>query len=182
MICAFLYLKPIGRMKRSNLGALRVKSGPTKVGFVTTRFHAFLAVFFPVLTTLNISSSAMPLTLGSGTLNLAAFSARLFLICVDSAFAFVGFALSSRYEGIGFAGSFSAAAPLTLRSSCALIVFRSWIFSWWRFLAYSLALRPRRFCAFSEALCPSRAAFLRVRSSWSRRRPCCLIERSIYSF
>lgn len=129
VICAFLYLKPIGRMKRSNLGALRVKSGPTKVGFVTTRFHAFLAVFFPVLTTLNISSSAMPLTLGSGTLNLAAFSARLFLICVDSAFAFVGFALSSRYEGIGFAGSFSAAAPLTLRSSCALIVFRSWIFS-----------------------------------------------------
>ena len=38
----------------------------------------FFAVFFPVLTTLNISSSAIPLTFGSGTENLAAFSFRLF--------------------------------------------------------------------------------------------------------
>jgi hypothetical protein len=39
----------------------------------------FFAVFFPVLTTLNISSSAIPLTFGNGTENLAAFSFRLFL-------------------------------------------------------------------------------------------------------
>jgi len=52
----------------------------TKVGFVIIRFQLFFAVFLPVLTTLNISSSAIPLTLGSGTENFAAFSALLFLI------------------------------------------------------------------------------------------------------
>ena len=66
---------------------------------------------------------------------------------------------------MGLAGSFSTAAPLTLRSSWLLIVFRSWIFSAWRFFAFSLARRPRRFCAASLCLWPSRAAFLRVRSS-----------------
>jgi len=40
----------MGRMKRSYLTGLLVKSGPTKVGFVTTRFQPFLAIFFPVLT------------------------------------------------------------------------------------------------------------------------------------
>lgn len=45
----------------------------------------FFAVFFPVLTTLNISSSAMPLTLGNGTENLAAFSFRLFFTKSKSA-------------------------------------------------------------------------------------------------
>lgn len=33
--------KAIGRMKRSYFGGLRVNVSPTKVGFVTTRFHCF---------------------------------------------------------------------------------------------------------------------------------------------
>lgn len=44
----------------------------------------FFAVFFPVLTTLNISASAIPLTLGNGTENLAAFSFRLFFTELES--------------------------------------------------------------------------------------------------
>ena len=80
------------------------------VGFVIILFHAFFAVFLPVFTTLNISSSLIPFTLGSGTLNFAAcevdhqplhissskrgfghtFSFLLFLIALLSAFAFVG--------------------------------------------------------------------------------------------
>lgn len=74
----------------------RVKSGPTKVGLVIILFQLFFAVFFPVLTTLNISSSAIPLTLGSGTLNLAAFSALLFLMAEERAFAFFSLLRSSR--------------------------------------------------------------------------------------
>ena len=46
--------------------------------------------------------------------------------------------------------------------SCCLICLRSWIFSAWRFLAYSLARRPWRDCAALEAAWPSRAAFLRL--------------------
>ena len=80
---AFLYRNPMGRMKRSYLTGRRVKSGPTKVGLVIIRFQPFFAVFFPVDITLNISSSLMPFTLGNGTLNLAAFSFRLFLIAVN---------------------------------------------------------------------------------------------------
>lgn len=38
----------------------------------------FFAVFLPVLTTLNVSSSDIPLTFGNGTENFAAFSFRLF--------------------------------------------------------------------------------------------------------
>lgn len=67
-----------------------------KVGFVITLFQPFLAVFFPVLTTLNISSSEMPLTFGSGTENFAAFSARFCLMAVERALALVGSERSSR--------------------------------------------------------------------------------------
>ena len=52
--------------------------------------HPFLAVFFPVFTILNISSSDIPFTFGKGTLNLAADSFRLFLIALDKAFALEG--------------------------------------------------------------------------------------------
>ena len=65
-------------------------------GCVTTLFHPFFFVFFPVFTTLNISSSLMPLTLGRGTLNRAAFSALLFLIALLRALADAGFDRSSR--------------------------------------------------------------------------------------
>src|SRR5690606_35462668 len=106
-----------------------------------------------------------------GTEKRAAFSARLFLICELSALAVVGLARSSRYDGTASDGSFSAGRPLTLRSSCCLIVLRIWIFCACRCLAYSLARRPRRFCAFSLCLWPSRAAFLRARSSCSSRLP-----------
>lgn len=99
--------------------------------------YPFFAVFFPVFTTLNISSSLMPFTFGNGTLNFAAFSARLFLICELSALAlFVVWFLSKRYDGKGVdEGSAGAKLDLTLRSSCALICFFIWIFSAWRFLA-----------------------------------------------
>lgn len=99
--------------------------------------YPFFAVFFPVFTTLNISSSLMPFTFGNGTLNFAAFSARLFLICELSAFAlFVVWFLSNRYDGKGVdEGSAGAELDLTFRSSWALICFFIWIFSAWRFLA-----------------------------------------------
>ena len=93
------------------------------------RFHPFFAVFFPVFTTLNISSSAIPLTRGNGTLNFAAFSARLFLIALDSAFALVGCDRSSKYWGRGVEDGSEGAADLTFRSSWALICFFIWIFS-----------------------------------------------------
>lgn len=78
----------MGRMNRSYLTGRRVKSGPTKVGLVTMRFQPFWCVFLPVLMTLNISSSDIPLTLGKGTANRAAFSDRLFLMDELSAFLF----------------------------------------------------------------------------------------------
>jgi len=63
-------------------------------GCVMTRFQPFLLVFFPVATTLNISSSLIPRTLGRGTLKRAAFSARLFLIELLRALADAGFCSS----------------------------------------------------------------------------------------
>jgi hypothetical protein len=101
------------------------------------RFHDFFLVFFPVLMTENlnievrsqqcltcslymnasyISSSEIPLTLGKGTLNRAAFSFRFCLIAEDSALAFFSLDLSKRYCGrasvLGSAGS----EVLTFRS------------------------------------------------------------------
>src|SRR5271154_6278681 len=120
--------------------------------FVIILVQLFFAVFFPVLTTLNISSSETPLTLGSGTPNRAAFSDRFCLIAEDSPFAFFSDDLSSRYCGRGVEDGSAVSEDLMLRSSCALMVFFIWIFSLWRFCWYSLARRPRRFCEFSEAL------------------------------
>ncbi len=87
--------------------------------------YPFLAVFFPVFTTLNISSSLIPFTFGNGTLNFAAFSALLFLICELSALAlFVVWFLSSRYDGRGVDdGSAGTEEDLTFLSSWALICF-----------------------------------------------------------
>lgn len=71
--------------------ALCVESPKAYTGDAPDRtHHPFLAVFFPVFTTLNISSSDIPLTFGNGTLNFTADSFRLFLIALDNAFAFVG--------------------------------------------------------------------------------------------
>lgn len=98
---AFLYRRPMGRIKRSYLTGLRVKSGPTNVGLVIMRFQLFLCVFLPVLTALNISSSLMPRTFGMGTLKRAAFSARLLLMALLSAFALPGAVRSRRYCGRG---------------------------------------------------------------------------------
>lgn len=39
VICALVNRSPIGLIKRSYLGGLRVKPGPTNVTFVTIRFH-----------------------------------------------------------------------------------------------------------------------------------------------
>jgi hypothetical protein len=69
------------------------------------------------LTTLNISSSAIPRTFGRGTLNLAAFSFLLFLMALDKAFALVGFERSRRYCGKGVLEGSAGADDLTFRSS-----------------------------------------------------------------
>ena len=122
---AFLYLKPIGRMKRSYFTGLRVKSEPTNVGFVIILFQPFFFVFCPVFTTEKASSSEIPRTFGNGTENLAAFSLLRFLIAVDRAFAFVASDLSNRYWGTGVDEGSDLVEPLTFRCSCALIVFRS---------------------------------------------------------
>lgn len=71
----------------------------------------------------------MPLTLGSGTLNLAAFSFRLFLIALDNAFAVVGCVRSRRYCGKGVEDGSEGAADLTVFSSCSRILFFICIFS-----------------------------------------------------
>ncbi|MBE3049791.1 hypothetical protein IMZ48_46300 [Candidatus Bathyarchaeota archaeon] len=134
-------------------------------GCVITRFHPFFFVFAPVLTTLNISSSLMPFTLGSGTLNLAAFSFLLFLMALLSALADAGLLRSSRYAGTASPGTASSGAALTLRSSCCRICFFIWIFSFMRFCWCILARRPRRFCASLEPWWPWRAVRLRCLSS-----------------
>uniref|UniRef100_A0A183JMP5 Band 7 protein n=1 Tax=Schistosoma curassoni TaxID=6186 RepID=A0A183JMP5_9TREM len=63
---AFFTRKPIGRIKRSNLGGFLVNVSPTKHILVTKRFHA-LRLDFPVRTTLNASASDTLLTFGNGT-------------------------------------------------------------------------------------------------------------------
>lgn len=98
------------------------RTSPTNVALVTIRFQPFLLVF-PVLTTLNISSSAIPRTLGNGTLNLPAFSFRFCFTAELSALASFWPSRSSRYVGSAPSGMISASLALTLRSSCALIVF-----------------------------------------------------------
>ena len=83
---AFLYRKAMGLMNLSIFTGFRVKPSPTKVALLTIRFQLF-DFFDPVLMTLNISSSAIPRTLGKGTLYLAALSFRLSLILLDKALA-----------------------------------------------------------------------------------------------
>ena len=61
-----------GRLVQTISGGGGDDGGIPNVGFVIILFHAFFAVFLPVFTTLNISSSLIPFTLGSGTLNFAA--------------------------------------------------------------------------------------------------------------
>jgi hypothetical protein len=80
-------------------------------GFVIILFHPFSAVFFPVFTTFDISST-VPRTLSKGSLNLAAFSALLLLIALDNALVFLGFERSSKYRESGCSRS-SAYSVLT---------------------------------------------------------------------
>ena len=70
----------------SSLTGFRVKPSPTNVALLTIRFQLF-PLCLPVLMTLNISSSAIPLTLGRGTAYFAARSFRRSLIAELSAFA-----------------------------------------------------------------------------------------------
>ena len=94
------------------------------------------------------------------------------VLALLKALAFVGFDLSSRYCGRGVLEGSAGAEDLTFRSSWALICFFICIFSWCLFFWYNFARKPVNFCASSEALCPSLAAFLRVLSSWSSLRAC----------
>jgi hypothetical protein len=80
---AFLYRSAIGLTNLSIFTGFRVKPSPTNVAFETIRFHDF-DFDFPDLSTLNISSSAIPRTLGRGTAYLAARSFRRSLTADES--------------------------------------------------------------------------------------------------
>mmetsp|Transcript_19661 Transcript_19661/g.39855 ORF Transcript_19661/g.39855 Transcript_19661/m.39855 type:complete len:299 (-) Transcript_19661:181-1077(-) len=177
---AFFMRNPVGRMKRSYLGGLRVKFSPTKVHLVTTLFQA-LAFLLPVRITLNISSSATGLTRGIGTSHLPALSLRFCFTVLLSTFARLTPSRSSRYAGTAPSATLSSFACLLFRWSCLLIVFRIVAFSLNRLSLYSLARRPCTFCANSDRLCTSRASRLRSRSAASNRRPCSLRCRSMCS-
>jgi hypothetical protein len=101
------------------------------------------------------------------------------VLALLKAFAFVGFDLSRRYCGRGVLEGSVGAEDLTFRSSCALICFFIWIFSWCLFFWYNFARRPVSFWASSEALCPSLAALFRVLSSWSSLLPWSFLHRSM---
>lgn len=111
-------------MNLSIFTGFRVNPSPTNVAFVTIRFHAFF-LLFPVLMTLNISSSAIPLTFGNGTAYFAALSFRFSLMAVERALASFWPSLSSRYVGRAPSGTAALSFCLTFRSSCALRVFLS---------------------------------------------------------
>jgi len=121
---AFLYRSAMGRMNRSILTGFLVNASPTNVAFVTIRFHDLL-LLFPVFTTLNISSSAIPRTFGSGTAYLAALSFRFCLIAEDNALASLWPSRSRRYVGNAPSGTVDLSGCLTFRSSCARRVFLS---------------------------------------------------------
>ena len=121
---AFLYRKAIGRTNLSIFTGFLVNPSPTNVALVTILFHAFF-LLFPVLITLNISSSAIPLTFGNGTAYLAALSFRLSLIALDRALASFWPSRSSRYVGRAPSGTAPESFCLMFRSSCALRVFLS---------------------------------------------------------
>jgi hypothetical protein len=80
---AFLYLNAIGLTNLSILTGFLVKPSPTNVAFETILFHD-LDLDFPDFSTLNISSSAIPRTLGRGTEYLAARSLRRSLTAEES--------------------------------------------------------------------------------------------------
>ena len=121
---AFLYRSAIGRINRSIFTGFLVNPSPTNVALVTIRFHAFF-LLFPVRITLNISSSAIPRTLGKGTAYLAALSFRFCLIADERALASFWPSLSKRYVGRAPSGVAEESACLTFRSSWALRVFLS---------------------------------------------------------
>ena len=141
----------MGRINLSIFTGFLVKPSPTNVAFVTIRFHDFF-LLFPVFTTLNASSSAIPLTFGKGTAYFAALSFRLSLMAVDSAFASRWPSRSSRYVGKAPSGTEPESFCLILRSSCALRVFLSWTFSACRLACRIFAFRPNAFWATAEAL------------------------------
>lgn len=161
MTLAFLYRRAIGRINRSIFTGFLVNPSPTNVAFVTIRFHDLL-LLFPVFNTLNISSSAIPLTFGSGTAYFAALSFRLCLIALDKAFASFWPSRSRRYVGRAPSGTAEESACLTLRSSWAFRVFFSCTFSAWRLAWRSLPLIPNAFCAYADDLWASLAAFFRL--------------------
>jgi len=139
-----------------------VNPSPTKVGFVITRFQLF-PFDFPVFKTLNTSSSAIPLTFGNGTLNLAAASFRFCLTILESCFAFFSCARSSRYAGTAPSLGALGSDCLTFRCSCCLICFFIWILATCRLRLCSFALKPVRDWATLLERWASRASFLRLR-------------------
>ena len=133
----------------SYLGGFLVKLWPTKVALVIILFHCFLFLF-PLLRTLKTSSSAIGLTLGKGTSHLPAFSFRFCFTVFERTLLLEACSLSSRYAGTApFFGS-SLDRLLPSDSACIARVFFIWIFSWYRFLAYSLPLIPRAWVGTTE--------------------------------
>ena len=134
---------------------------PTKVGFVITLFQLF-PLLFPVFKTLNTSSSAIPLTFGKGTLNLAAASFRFCLTILDNCFADFSCARSKRYVGTAPSGTAVGSVVLMLRCSCCFICFFIWILARALLRLWSLAFRPVRVWETLLARWASRASFLRL--------------------
>ena len=94
----------------------RIVPPAARLTLVTMRFHD-LDFFLPVMTVLNISSSAMGLTLGRGTAHLPAFSFRFCFTVLESTFARVTPSRSSRYAGTAPFGTLSAPCSTSF-SSC----------------------------------------------------------------
>lgn len=159
----------MGRINLSIFTGFLVKLSPTNVAFVTIRFHDLL-LFFPDFMTLNISSSAIPLTFGKGTSYLAALSFRFCLTAVESALASFWPSRSSRYIGRAASGTVEESACFTFRSSWAFRVFRSCTFSACLLAWSNLALSPKAFWASAEERWTARASRLRLRPDISRIR------------
>ena len=158
----FFILNAAGLMNLSIFGGLRVNPSPTNVAFVIIRFQHFFCLL-PDFITLKISSWARPLTCGSGTLHLPAFSLRFSFTMFDRTLLRFGSARSIKYGGKALPSLLTCPAPsppsFAIFWSCIRSFFFISIFSTWRRRFRILALRPRVSCAFLLKIRGARASF-----------------------